>query len=324
LVAVCGVCGCPAKPELPPGPDLSEPPPDMVMMMEPPPPDLATGPDMSMCAQGPEICDNQCDDDRNGYSDGNDPACTGGQVLVTLALSAPTTAPLYRWLFWPVPSLVVLDGNPTGAGAMATFNRKFSPWAYIGADGNSKVLRRLTLDGGLYETPNVGFQIRDVCIFNGELIVVEPIADMAPGGRLHRFKADATTEIMPPVSVDGTLSACASDGTNLYVSRYSALDPSQIVVITQAEFAKRDTSTSAVIEFPAGVAQTGCSTCDRLIDFAYVPASGLFVALFADGNLGSLPDNQLDSELVTMFALDGGIGPPIDFGSYHGVGEFIP
>jgi hypothetical protein len=323
LITLAGVAGCPAKPVLPPGPDLSVGS-DMFMMMEPPPPDdMAVARDMECAVQGPELCNNNCDDDRNGYVDGQDPACTGGQVLVTLAINPPmTTTGLFRWLFWPMPNLQILDGNPTGPGAMATYDRKFSSSAYLALDDGSRALKRLTLDGGVILSPTPGYAIRDVCIFRNELIVVEP------GGMLHRFKADAVTELPSPVAVNGTLSACSSDGTNLYVSRSIGGGTSEIVIITPDEFAKGDTSMSTVRALPDSVVNgfccDSCVACDRLIDLAYVPQSGLFVGLFADSVLGTKADDQLDSNVVTMFALDGGVTGPIDFGSYHGVGEFRP
>ena len=64
--------------------------------------------DLACCAGGPEVCGNGCDDDRNGYIDDDDPACTT-QILVTLSLGTPA---LWRLILEPTPHVVVLDGNP--------------------------------------------------------------------------------------------------------------------------------------------------------------------------------------------------------------------
>ena len=75
------------------------------------------------------------------------------------------------------------------------------------------------------------------------------------------------------------------------------------------------------LEFPAGVIDAGL---DRLIDFTWLPESRVFIGLFANGDFGGNLDRQLDSQLMTTFALDGGLGQAFDFGSWHGVGEFRP
>src|SRR5258706_11672378 len=49
-------------------------------------PDIAVTPDLACSATGPEVCGNGCDDDRNGFTDDDDPVCTT-QLLVTFATS---------------------------------------------------------------------------------------------------------------------------------------------------------------------------------------------------------------------------------------------
>jgi hypothetical protein len=271
---------------------------------------------MATCAVGPEICNNHCDDDRNGYTDGDDPACST-QMLVTLAINPSMTAPsLDRLILEPQPALAILDGNPVQAGGMAAYNRAFSDSAYIAFEGGTKVLRRVLLDGGIVDNLP-GFNMRDVCVFNGELIVVEPFLVVEAGGRLRRFMADAQTEITPPVKVTGHLSACASDGERLYVARYQGLvSPSEIVVFTKS--ANGPQPTSLVYPIPS------LACCDRLIDFAYVKKGGVFIGLFANGGGGGTPDSSLDSELMAPFDFDGGMGALIDAGRWHGLGEFLP
>ena len=268
--------------------------------------DLAAPPDLATCPVGPEVCNNGCDDDRNGYIDDDDPACTS-QMLVTFAMGTPA---LWRLILEPTPHVVVLDGNPVSVGGMASFDRSFSPAAYLAFDTSSQ-LRVLALDGGYADNLMSGITTRDVCAFNGELIVV------SPNGKLHRFKPDGKTEIMPPVSVTGILGACTSDGNLLYVARHPAAMPSELVVFGKS--AGGPVATGAVIAMPDQLLNDGYM---RIVDFAYLKKSGLFIGLFAVG--GVKPDSALQGEAMAPFGLDGGIGPYIDGGIWHGVGSFLP
>lgn len=312
LAAVAGgAAGCRAVPSMPGddmGVDLAAPGDDLGGGE-----DLAGAADLYACAAGPEICGNGCDDDRNGYVDGDDPACTT-QLLVTFA--TPGMAPaLWRLVLEPRPHVVVLDGNPVQAGGMATYDRVFSSSAYLAFDGSTKLLRRLLLDGGVVDNPNPGFTTRDVCTFNGELIVVEP--GMA-ASKLHRFMADAKTEITPAVDVAGTASACTSDGDHLYVSHYVLPDPTSEIVVFDKGGAGGPTQ-SGTIALPDALLNGGYI---RLIDFAYVKKGGVFVGLFSSD--GASADSALNGEVMAPFALDGGAGGFIDGGVWHGVGEFLP
>ena len=68
------------------------------------------------CPVGPEVCGNGCDDDCNGYTDDDDPACTS-QLLVTLALGSGVVA--------DDPGAQAARGGarrqPRGGGGMATY-----------------------------------------------------------------------------------------------------------------------------------------------------------------------------------------------------------
>ena len=79
LMSLCAVAGCRAT---------AEGPPDLAADMATGGGDDLAGEDLATadmdCAVGPEVCGNGCDDDRNGYTDADDPACTS-QMLVTLA-----------------------------------------------------------------------------------------------------------------------------------------------------------------------------------------------------------------------------------------------
>lgn len=306
LAAATAAAGCRATAEMPPDlavDDLGVGGDDLAGA------DLAFSPDLFTCAVGPEICGNGCDDDRNGYADDDDPACTT-QLLVTFQTGSPA---LWRLILEPTPHTVVLDGNPVNAGGMAEHNRLFSPSAYLAFDGSTKLLRRLVLDGGVDDNASVGYTTRDVCVFNGELIVVQP---GNPTSTLHRFMPDARTEI-GTVSVAGTAAACASDGNSLFVSTSTLGNPSQIVVFDKS--ANGPVATALTLPIPDALVNDGYA---RLVDFAYVKKGGLFIGLFAADVSAS--DNQLNGDVMAPFALDGGSGPYIDGGTWHGVGEFLP
>jgi hypothetical protein len=272
--------------------------------------DIAGGTDdLGGCGVGPEICGNDCDDDGNGYKDADDPACTP-QMLVTLQVGSME---LWRLLLSPTPHTVVLDGNPVMGGGMATLDGSFARAAFVAFD-SSKLLRRVPIGGGAATSKTTSWTTRDVCVFNGELIVVQPGAP----SKLHRFMSDGQTEILPTVDVTNIASACASDGNALYVARHAAAGPSEIVVFGKGG-ANGPVATGMVLPVPDAMAAAGYA---RLVDLAYVKQSGLFIGLFST-NLSSA-DNMLDGQVMAPFALDGGVGGYIDGGIWHGVGEFVP
>ena len=131
-------------------------------------------PDMA-CAVGPEQCGNGCDDDRNGYTDADDPACTP-QMLVTFGMTSPSPS-LWRLILEPTPHVAVLDGNPVGSAACrrstAPFRRRCSsrstpaPSAWRSARSTAPRDHDVQRAGGMGGWATT----RDVCIFNGELIV---------------------------------------------------------------------------------------------------------------------------------------------------------
>ena len=299
---VCAVAGCRATPEAPA---------DMALDLSAGGEDLA-GADLAVadmaCPVGPEVCGNGCDDDRNGYTDADDPACTS-QMLVTLG-GAGTPA-LWRLILEPQPHVVVLDGNPVGGGGMATYHRAFAPAAFIAYDGASKHIDRVPIGGGGATTSALtGYTTRDACVFDGELIIVD--SRPAPPGYLHRFMSDGATPIGSPISVVGIPSGCTSDGTMLYVSEHPTTGASDIRVFAKSANGPVDTGTT--IALPDALVGSGY---DRLVDLAYIGKSGLFVGLFTT-EAGS------EGDVMAPFALDGGAGPWIDGGVWHGVGEFMP
>jgi hypothetical protein len=273
--------------------------------------------DLAMCPRNvPEICDNGCDDDLNGYVDGDDPACST-QLLVTVKTGAPN---LSRLVLEPLPHLVALDGNPVPGEAFAVHNHAFSPAAYIGLASSGQVSLR-ALDGGVADNPTVvWFTPRDVCVFNGELLVVENHLAATPYAKLHRFPpggpdATAGNEIMPPVTIVAPfIDACASDGNVLYVSRHdtTAGAVSQFVVLDKTR------SMIGTVALPSGL-PAGYNRC---VDFAWTKKSGTFIGLFSIGS--GVNDPTLDGRLMAPFGFDGGLGPAIDGGVWHGIGEFLP
>ncbi|MCA1663232.1 MAG: hypothetical protein LC659_02985, partial [Myxococcales bacterium] len=247
-----------------------------------------------------------------GYTDADDPACTS-QMLVTLSAGSPA---LWRLILEPSPHVAVLDGNPiTSNGAMATFNALFAPAAFLAFDAGTKLLESIPIGTGTGASKATAYSTRDVCVFNGELIVVDP---RSGGSFLHRFMPDLATEITPAVSVPNVATACSSDGRSLYVVTHPLTGPSAIDVY--AKSANGPVITSTVLTIPDELLNLGY---DRIVDLAYVKKSGLFVALF-DSSATSIADSGLDGKVMASMAGDGGLGAIIDGGVWHGVGEFMP
>lgn len=272
------------------------------------------GGDVRSCPAGTvEICGNGCDDDGNGFIDDDDPACTP-QVVATWEGGSSM---LQRLVLRPPYRASFLDGNSVPTGAHGVYSRAFAAGvAFLAIDGVTMELARITLPpsgvmqkGAIEYIPTV-YSTRDVCVFNGELIVVER------AGLLHRLKADAKTEngtVQLPSWTSGMLlTSCATDGKYLYVSEHAGLSPSQ--------FETLDTSFTPVASpspMPGALLDAGV---DRCLDFAW--ARGGFYGLFVNSN-GQVKDDLPADELVS-FAMDGAVGPPIDAGVLHGLGEYAP
>jgi hypothetical protein len=279
--------------------------------------DLASAPDAApdlaydaACPPGPvEICGNGCDDDRNGYTDDDDPACTP-QVVATFDTGSPG---LERMLLTPQPFVRLLDDNPLGAGAHGVYSHAFAPGvAFVALDGASRQVLRIVLGGGptgvsVYQP---SYYTRDVCVFNGELIVVEP------AGRLHRLSADGHTELGQvdvPSAAPGSmvLAACATDGQVLYVAEHTATGPTVFEVLAPG-FAVAAPRRNV----PDLLSAQGLVRC---LDFAWTRFG--FYGLFSS-QLGAT--DLAPTELVVPFLFDGGVGAPLDAGNLRGVGEFLP
>jgi len=285
--------------------------------------DLTGGGDGPGCPiMSAEICKNGCDDDRNGYTDDDDPACTT-QLVVTTQTASPS---LSRLILDPAPHLAILDTHMVNNGGMAFVDRQLAPaTAYVVFTSGMSIERLVLMMPSMMGTVTnnmtmPAFTTRDVCAFNGDLIVVERGLPSV----LHRFKPDGASPINT-VSLGNVLAtSCASDGKLLYVAVHDTTvgNPSTFIAF-DTSFAQQ----GGAIAMPSGIANFGANGLDRCIDFAYSPRAGfwgLFVNAAVDYSNQPLNDNVMSSGQLFPFAFDGGSGPPVDAGVYHGVGSFIP
>jgi hypothetical protein len=266
-----------------------------------------------------EICNNNCDDDRNGYTDADDWQCTT-QFIATLQ---PGSTSLSRLILEPMPQLQAFDGNPVSAGGMALLDRNLASNVVFLVFTGGNVIERLTLSSsgpGMISsfTPTPKYPTRDVCRFNGELVVVERNVPSV----LHRYMPDGQTQIST-VSLGSVLAtSCASDGNLLYVAVHdTALSPTTFQAYDSSYLQQ-----AAAIPLPAGIASYG-GGLDRCLDFAWSQRSG-FWGLFVQSSTAlpsnPLNDNQMSGGLLFPFAFDGGSGAPVDAGMLYGVGGFAP
>jgi hypothetical protein len=281
-------------------------------------------------APGPEICNNNCDDDRNGYIDGDDPACST-QLLVTTQTMSST---LSRLILDPMPHLATVDGNMVGNGGMAFLDHGFLPNTAFLVFTSGVSIRKLTLSpsgtgtASNYTPPAaMQFPTRDVCTFNNELIVLE----RGNPSVLHRFMSDGqtplgTVSINLPTDLGITTplaTSCASDGKLLYVSVHDTLPG------TTSTFLAYDSNYQLVgnpSPMPAGIASYGgAGSFDRCLDFAWSAKSG-FWGVFVLSTDFSQPanDNTMSGGQLFPFGMDGGSGAPVDAGVFYGVGQFMP
>jgi hypothetical protein len=282
-------------------------------------PDLY-GADLLCTTVEPENCTNACDDDKNGYTDDDDPVCTH-QVVVT---PHGTQTRIGRLILDGTPRLVELDGNVLSGNGAATVVKSFSPAIFFAAEGGKRVYRIQIPDGGagamtsylaLSWAPGAP---RDVCVFNGELIVVDRIPSMT-SSKLHRFTPDGMTDKGTVTLPAGVATACASDGDKLYVAIYDPVGGNSQFFA----FDKTLTQTGTPIDMPAALIADGY---DRVIDFAWSHKDGTFWGLFVKA-MGNTNDTLLSATQVHPFGLDGGVGTPVTVpmdAGLHGIGTFIP
>jgi hypothetical protein len=119
------------------------------------------------------------------------------------------------------------------------------------------------------------------------------------------------------VDVNGVAGACSSDGKQLFVATHTSVNPSVIAVFDKS--ANGPVDTGVTLNIPDSLIGDNYT---RLVDFAYVKKSGLFIGLFAQTTPNA--DSALDGQVMAPFTTDGGAGGYIDGGIWHGVGEFMP
>jgi hypothetical protein len=288
------------------------------------PPDMLVdlfGADLLCTTVEPENCSNNCDDDKNGYMDDDDPVCTHQVVVTTMGSSVRVR----RLILDGTPRLLDLDGNVFPGNGSATFVRAFSPAIYLASD-SGRIQRIQVPDGGsgaftTYYTLANGWPPgapRDACIFNGELLILERNPSVM-ASKLHRFNADIMMDKGTVTLPAGFPTACSTDGDRLYVAIYDPLGgPSRFHV-----FDKTLTLTGSPIDIPPSLAAAGY---DRVIGFAWSKKDQSFFGLFVKA-MGSTDDTKLNATQIHPFGFDGGVGTPIDSpmdAGLHGIGTFLP
>ncbi len=269
------------------------------------PPDMALGPDM-VCPGGAENCSDGCDNDGNGYTDAEDPACSPTVVTVRAADGV-----VMRWRLDDNTLTPLLDLKVQGPYAPA-YRRDVTPGElWLALDFSSSFVQRIRLSDGMVTWMRKDLHVRDVCFFGGTPILVQPTSTTA--GALHLLKPDGTDAKTVMVSA-GEPTACASDGKLLYVAVHAAAARGQFVVY-DGNYAP-----VATLPMPPSLKE------DRCLDLAWTSRG--FYGLFADGMGMSDGDASLYAARAYPFAMDGGVGAPIDLPDggdvVHAIGEFVP
>jgi hypothetical protein len=280
------VAGCKAgvgNPDYGPPPDEATPP-DLALPDYATPLDLTVGPDL--CPMGAEICADGCDNDGNGYTDGEDPACA---PIVIAGLGALGGA--VRWTLTQ-PAVFHPFLMPPAWHGSAAYDNSVSPGeAWVNWDLQMR-LEHFNLKT-MVETPvMIAYSPRDVCMFGNTVIVVEQGANSS--WKLHEL--DPKGVEMRQFALSATPAACASDGKTLYVAVHTGMGRSQFLSFDQ------QLKQGATVPMPALLMGV-----DRCIDFAWTAKAG-FYGLFAVG--GNALDFQLAAREAYPFAMDGGVGVP--------------
>jgi hypothetical protein len=257
-----------------------------------------------------EDCHNGCDDDENGFTDADDPACTP-QILATPALSSSGGAgALMRLLLLQPPVSRSIEEILLLPGAFPEYQHHFANSIFFGIEGGSRILRTVALGAGgtvgRIQDVELAYRVRDVCIFHGELIILGTHS-------LHRFNADGRTEMgTVDLASDLLLTSCTSDGAHLYLAAHDLTGrPSTFEVLDEA------LTLVGAHDLPAALIAAGY---DRCLDFTWLPGLG-FLGLFAMSN-GELNDGKLNAKELIFFDFDGGVGNFIDAGPLHSIGSF--
>jgi len=300
-LAVAALCaGCPAQAVAPddaaPQADAGQE--DVALDVLPPddaPPDVPEQTDACPAEEHESSCLDGCDNDGDGFTDGDDPDCVTAFLI--------TREPADGVLRWRVGDL-----GPVALHAGGTPGRPLVDAIQLAGAGFA-VQRGMAPGRGLYRFDphpdpapgaarlfDVGFQPSDVCVFAGRVIVTE-----SGGPRLHAYDPAATVPdggvpapLRSATLTRGTLlRACAADATDLYAVVATASGTDDVVRLDA------DLNELGWPGLPTGLAVDQ----KRLLDLAWDRRGGQFYGLF----VGTEP-NTAD---VTPFAMGGAVGTPV-------------
>ena len=266
---------------------------DDVAPPEDAPPDVPEQTDACPTESQELSCGDGCDNDDDGFVDGDDPDC----VTAFLVTHEPADGVL-RWR--------VGDGDTIALHAGGTAGRPIVDTAQLPGFGFA-VQRGMAPGRGLYRFDphpdpasgpalvfDVGFQASDVCVFANKVVVTE-----LGGPRVHTYdpaaiSLDGGTPAASVTLTRGTLvRACVADATALYAVVATASGTDDIVQL--------DANLNEVAwpGLPSGLA----SGKTRLLDLAWDRRTAQFYGLFVGAEV-----NTTD---VTPFAMGGAAGAPV-------------
>jgi hypothetical protein len=306
LVAALGVAalcaGCPAQAVAPvdAAPQADAAPEDVPLDLLPPddapPDDLPEQTDACPAEEHESSCLDGCDNDGDGFTDGDDPDC-----MTTFLITREPSDGVLRWRVGDADAVALHVGGTPGRPLVDAIQLAGSGFA---------VQRGMAVPGrGLYRFDphpdpapgptllfDVGFQASDVCVFAGRVIVTELM-----GPRLHTYDPDATAPdggapapLRSVTLTRGTLvRACAADATDLYAVVATSSGTDDIVRLDA------DLNELSWPGLPTGL-QAGKT---RLLDLAWDRRTSQFYGLF----VGGTEPNTVD---VTPFTIGGAAGTP--------------
>jgi hypothetical protein len=292
--------GCPAQAVAPDdaAPQADAGPQDVALDVLPPddaPPDVPEQVDACPTEEHESICLDGCDNDSDGFTDGDDPDC----VTAFLIAHEPPDGVL-RWR--------VGDADPVTLHAGGTSGRPLVDSAQLAGAGFT-VQRGMAPGRGLYRFDphpdpasgptllfDVGYQASDVCVFAGRVVVTE-----LTGPRVHTYDPTATAPdggapapLRSATLTRGTLvRACVGDATDLFAVVATASGTDDIVRLDA------DLNELGWPGLPTGLA----ADKKRLLDLAWDRRAAQFYGLFV-----GVEPNTAD---VTPFTMGGAVGTPV-------------
>jgi hypothetical protein len=268
---------------------------DDVAPPEDAPPDVPEQTDACPAETTELSCGDGCDNDGDGFVDGDDPDC----VTAFLVTHEPPDGVL-RWRVGDADVLALHAGGTPG--------RPIVDGAQLPGSGFA-VQRGMAPGRGLYRFDphpdpapaptllfDVGFQASDVCVFAGHVVVTE-----LGGPRVHTWDPAATVPdggVPAPLKsvtlTRGTLvRACAADATGVYAVVATASGTDDVVRLDA------DLNEVSWPGLPTGLA----AGQKRLLALAWDRRTAQFYGLFVGAET-----NTAD---VTPFAMGGAVGPPV-------------